>query len=94
VGVKTQFRHSPGKEGKYLKHYLEPALWVLLEQTYADANYDHTWDALGAMCMLFRTTACTVAAPFGFAYPQDDDDKVSAHLNHVRALPKHATEMY
>jgi aminoglycoside 6-adenylyltransferase len=94
VGVKTQFIRSPGKLGKYLKQYLEPELWALLQQTYADASDAHTWDALDAICTLFRTTACYVAAQFGFAYPQGDDEKVSAHMHHVRRLPKHATEMY
>src|SRR5262249_48636426 len=41
VGAKTQFTRSPGKSGKYLKHYLEPELWALVEQTYADAGHEH-----------------------------------------------------
>jgi aminoglycoside 6-adenylyltransferase len=94
VGVKTQFLRSPGKEGKYLQQYLEPALWALLLQTYADASYAHTWDALNALCTLFRMTACYVAAHFEFAYPQGDDERVRAHLNHVRGLPKNAMAIY
>jgi aminoglycoside 6-adenylyltransferase len=94
VGVKTQFLRSPGKLGKYLKQYLEPELWAMLEQTYCDARYDKTWEALDTMCNLFRTIALRVAEHSGFDYPRSDDQKVSAHLKHVRSLPKTATEMY
>jgi aminoglycoside 6-adenylyltransferase len=38
--------------------------------------------------------ALAVAAHFGFDYPQGDDDRVSAHLKHVRNLPADAVEMY
>ena len=93
VGMKTQFLRNPGKFGKYFKQCLEPELWELLEQTYADADYDATWAALFAMCKLFRMTATDIAAHFGLEYPQGDDEKVSAHLQHVRRLPKAAKEL-
>jgi len=94
VGVKTQFLRSPGKLGKHLKQYLEPELWAMLEKTYADASYESTWDSLHMMCELFRMTAKQVGKHFGFDYPRNDDEKVSAHLNHVESLPKDAKEMY
>lgn len=94
VGMKTQFSRSSGKLGKYLKHYLDPEHWAMLEKTYADASYENTWDALFVTCSLFRLTAEEIATHFGFAYPHDDDRKVSAHLQHVRGLPKTATAIY
>ena len=94
VGVKTQFLRSPGSMGKYLPQYLEPELWTMLENTYADASYEQTWEALDRMGELFRWTATHVAEQFSFDYPQDDDARVSAHLRHVRFLPKEASEMY
>jgi len=94
VGTKTQFSRSPGKFGKYLKQELEPELWDMLQNTYADAGDDTTWEALFTMCNLFRITAIRVAEQFGFEYPQRDDEKVSAHLQHVRSLPKNAKELY
>ncbi len=94
IGVKTNFSQSPGKLGKYFKQYLEPELWDLLQQTYADADYDNTWEALFAMCRLFRTVAIPLAEHFGFAYPHGDDERVSAHLAHVRSLPKTAKAIY
>jgi aminoglycoside 6-adenylyltransferase len=94
VGINTQFSENPGKFGKYLRRYLSPELWQMLLHTYADADYDHTWDALDAMCDLFRTLALQVAAHFGFDYRHEEDERVRAHLKHVRGLPKDAQEMY
>jgi aminoglycoside 6-adenylyltransferase len=92
VGVQTGFSCSPGKLGKYLQRCLEPELWDLLRATYAGA--EHTWDALFAMGELFRMAARGVADHFGFDYPQGDDDRVTAHLRHVRSLPRDAQEIY
>ena len=94
VGVKTGFSKSPGKFGKYFDQYLEPELWSLLLKTYSDANYGNTWDALETMGDLFRRTAIPVAVHFGYEYPYGDDERVSAHLRHVRHLPKDAEKMY
>jgi aminoglycoside 6-adenylyltransferase len=94
LGVKTDFSKNLGKAGKYVQRYLEPDLWTQLEATFADADYIHTWDALETMGDLFRTLATAVADHFGFDYPYEDDRRVSAHLRHVRALPKDAPSMY
>lgn len=94
IGVKTQFSKNPGKLGKYFEKYLEPELWELLLKTYAGAGYEETWDALLAMGDLFRIIAIAVAEHCGFEYPFGDDKRVSAHLKHVRLLPKDAKEMY
>ena len=94
IGVKTKFSSNPGKFGKHFKKYLEPELWGMLQKTYSDASYDNTWEALFAMCNLFRIAATRVAEHFGFEYPHGDDEKASAHLKHVRLLPKNAKEMY
>jgi len=94
IGVQTGFRINPGKYGKYYQKYLEPEIWELLLKTYADASYAHTWEAMFAMGSLFRKTAIRVAERFGFKYPHDSDRNVSAHLQHVRDLPRDAREMY
>jgi len=94
VGMHTGFSYNLGKYGKRLQQHLEPELWAMLLKTYADADYDRTWEALHVMCDLFRITAQRVAGHFGFVYPSEDDRKVSAHLRHIRALPRTATEMY
>jgi aminoglycoside 6-adenylyltransferase len=94
IGIGTNFSKSLGKEGKYFKEYLEPELWNMLMATYADADYEHTWDALEKMCELFRLVARAVANHFSFDYAASDDENVTAHLKHVRALPKDAKAIY
>ena len=93
-GVQTGFAVSPGKSGKYLQHQLGPELWAQWLQTCAAGSVESHWDALEAMCGLFRTVAQEVAAHFGYPYPQGDDERVSAHLRHVRRLPRAAAAMY
>lgn len=94
IGIQTDFKVSPGKLGKYFEKYLEPELWDMLLQTYSDASYENNWDALFTMGALFRKVAVPVAEHFGFEYPFDDDRRVSAHLEHVRNLPKSVKEIY
>jgi len=94
VGTKTDFQRSPGKMGKYLEKHLEPEMWELLLQTFSDADYEHTWQALLGMGELFRKVAIPVAQHFGFDYPYGDDERVSAHLRHVHELSRDAEEMY
>ena len=94
MGDKTQFLSNPGKSGKHLNRYLDPELWDMLQKTYSDASYHNTWQALYTICDLLRITAIRVAELFGFDYPYGDDEKASAHLKHVRLLPKNAKEIY
>lgn len=94
VGVRTGFSNNPGKFGKHLKRHLEAELWEMLLETYAGSEYEKNWDALFAMTKLFRAIATSIAEYFDFKYPREDDEKVSAHLKHVRQLPSGAKEMY
>jgi len=93
IGVKTQFLLNPGKYGKYFKKYLEPELWDLLLKTYADATYGKTWEALQTMCDLFQIAALRVADHFAFDYPHGEDERVRAHLQHVRTLPRDSKQI-
>jgi aminoglycoside 6-adenylyltransferase len=94
VGVRTGFSQGPGYLGKHLQQQLEPHLWDMLMATYSGASCDATWNALLAIGSLFRLLASSVAEHFDFAYPYADDERVSAHLSHVRQLPGDATEIY
>ena len=94
IGVQTGFIRNPGKFGKYFEQFLETELWELLLKTYPDASYERTWQALIAMGDLFRLAALRVGERFGYEYPAQDDQRVSAHLRHVRDLPRDAKEIY
>ena len=80
--------------GKHLEQTLEPELWTRWMETYADGEIESAWDALESMCGLFRIAAGKVAAHHGYSYPRSDDERVSAHLKHVRRLPADAKEIY
>ncbi|KRG14939.1 aminoglycoside adenylyltransferase [Virgibacillus soli] len=94
IGIDTDFSVSAGKSGKYFKHYLDPETWKHFVETYPDGEYDNMWKSLFRMGDLFRTSAQKVANHFKFEYPESDDAKVTAHLQHVRSLPKGAKVMY
>jgi aminoglycoside 6-adenylyltransferase len=91
-GIKTGFKKSPGKMGKYIKDDVESEVWLELEKTYSDANFENTWESLFTMESLFRHLAKNVASSFGFQYPQQDDDNVSEYLRRIQELPKDAME--
>lgn len=93
IGIQTDFKINPGKLGKYFERYLPPEQWSLLLQTYSDGDYAHTWDALEAMGTLFRGAARFVADRYGFAYPAGEDERVSAFLRRIRALPPGTTTL-
>lgn len=94
AGINTGFSLSVGKSDKYLDQHISPKSWAALLSSYADGSYDASWVALFAACRLFRSTAKEVAAHFGYTYSDQDDQRVSAHLAHVRELPSDATEVY
>jgi aminoglycoside 6-adenylyltransferase len=93
-GIKTGFKKAAGKLGKYIKADIELEIWVELGRTYSDANFENIWESLFTMGSLFRRLAKVVASSFGFQYPQQDDDNVSAYLRHIENLPKDSTEIY
>ena len=93
-GIVTGFKKSPGKLGKNIKYHIDPPVWTMLKDTFSDSDTANVWEALLTMCRLFRMTAQQVADTFGFGYPESEDLNVSKHLEHIRSLPKTATEMY
>lgn len=92
-GVKTDFKESPGKFGKYLKKRVEPEIWDEIEKTYSDADFEKIWDSLFTMGGLFQWLAIVVASEFGFQYQQQDDDNVSDFIHRIKNLPANAKEI-
>jgi len=93
IGVRTDFRAAPGKEGKYFQRYLEPSEWEAFVRTYPGGDYTLAWEALFQMGSLFREAAQAVAARFGYVYPLEEDERVSAYLRKVRSLPPDAADL-
>ncbi|MFC2064611.1 aminoglycoside 6-adenylyltransferase [Chloroflexota bacterium] len=94
IGQETNFEHNPGKFGRHMQQVLDPSLWDELLKTYPQASSDDIWISLFSMCDLFRSSALQVAGHFGFEYPLEDDQRVTAHLHHVRELPPDVEEIY
>lgn len=94
AGVRTNFKQNIGAYGKYLQQNLEPEIWELLLLSYSGADINDTWISLFAACDVFRITAVYLATQFKFQYPHNDDKKVSAHLLHVKHLPKDISVIY
>lgn len=94
VGTDTNFNKNTGSFGKYLEHHLNEGDWTLFISTFSRGDYDEIWNALFAMCNLFRKASTHVAEQLGFTYPDQDDENVTAHLRHIRNLPPDAKEIY
>jgi aminoglycoside 6-adenylyltransferase len=92
-GVQTSFQCSEGYLGKYLKRQIEPELWEMIEGTYADSELEHCWQALFTMDELFRRVGRAVAEAFGYPYPEGEDERVSAYIRRIKALPRDAKEI-
>lgn len=79
---------KPGVHGRGLKQLLPAGIWSELAATYVGPDIEANWDALFRSAVLFRRVASEVGVAFGYAYPQQLDDAVSAYLNAVRKLPR------
>jgi aminoglycoside 6-adenylyltransferase len=77
----------PGVYGRGLERLLPDDLWPELALTYAGSELDENWAALFRMTELFRRVATEVGDRLGYPYPQQVDDRVTAHLRAVRRLP-------
>lgn len=93
-GIKTNFKVSPGKYGKYFDEHIEPKLCALLAKSYDSADIGKTWEALGNICSLFKIVGNKVGENFQYAYPIEEDRKINAYLQHVRELPRDAKQIY
>ncbi len=92
-GIQTGFQKSPGKLGKYLRTGIGEDFWGLLEKTYADAEPEHSWQALFTMDELFRRAARGVAREFSFNPHIDWDAKVTAFIQQIHNLPADAQSL-
>jgi aminoglycoside 6-adenylyltransferase len=77
----------PGPYGRGLERLLPPDLRAELAQTYVGSDIDENWDALFRTTALFRRIAAEVGESLDVAYPQQVDDRVTAHLEALRDSP-------
>ena len=94
AGLKHGLQIGIGKRGGKLAQYLSHAEYEAFERTFLDYKKENIWEALFAMNELFFLAAQTVSSRFGFYYPQQDEDRVTAYLNHVRRMPLSSKSIY
>lgn len=94
VGCEQDFSCSVGKAGKYLEKFLSPDIWRRYAATYSKAELKEMWESIFMMCGLFDEVAGSVADRLGFSYNREEARASSRFLEHVRELPKDATEIY
>lgn len=76
---------KPGNLGKGLERQLDPERWEAFESTFAGADEQDNWRALFAMIEQFGQVGREVAESLGYTYPQDLHDRVTAHVEKMRA---------
>lgn len=94
IGMSAGFAVNLGKYGKLYKRYLPQDLWILLEQSYSDADIGNSWAALHALYKAFRISSEAVAENCGFVFHHQEADNVGAYLQHVESLPSDAQEIF
>ncbi|WP_261129802.1 aminoglycoside 6-adenylyltransferase [Bacillus sp. Marseille-Q3570] len=87
IGIRTDFSKSAGKLGKYFHKFLSEKDWAKFVATFTGPDYEQIWRSLFVMCDLFRRKAILVAEHFNYAYPYEDDKRVSDYLKKVKDLP-------
>jgi aminoglycoside 6-adenylyltransferase len=83
---------TTGSYGKWLKKFLPPKIWDLYVSTYAGVEYEANWEALLKTCLLVRKIGMELAQHLGYSYPVEDDHRMVAYLERVRALPRDARD--
>ncbi|MDR1628316.1 MAG: aminoglycoside 6-adenylyltransferase [Oscillospiraceae bacterium] len=84
IGTQNNFSISAGKFGKYFKKYLPKNLYEIYESTYSNGDYENLWNAVFAMCDLFRILAKEVAEKLVFEYTKHEDDGMMKYLKKLR----------
>ena len=76
---------KPGAYGRGLERLLPEDVWAELARTYVGTDLEENWDALFATVVLFRHVAKDVGTALGYAYAQEQDDRMTEYLKSVRA---------
>jgi aminoglycoside 6-adenylyltransferase len=87
IEIDHEWSLKPGAYGRGIERLLPADIWSELASTYVGIKAEDNWSALFRTTVLFRRVATEVGDALGYAYPQDVDDDVTAHLERVRELP-------
>lgn len=94
VGIEHDFAVSVGKSAKYIRRWLSQEVYQQYLDTFFGGSCEDAWRAVLVMCDLFAQTAAAVALGLGYTYEAEEGEAARGFLEHVRALPKDAREVY
>ena len=86
IEIEHDWSVKPGNLGKGLKKRLPPEIWSELEDTYVGGGVEENWEGLFRTIGLFRKVAIEVGEHLGYAYPNELDGRMMAHLQKVKGL--------
>jgi len=93
VGLVHGWEISTGKAGKYLPRYLSAEMLQRVYATYPTGNTEGIWQALFAMEALVHEIALEVTAAYGYHFDTTQRENSVNFVEHIRNLPKDATEI-
>ena len=76
---------KPGAYGRGLERLVPANAWAELARTYVGVEPDENWNALFGTIALFRRIAKEVGDALGYAYPLEQDERMTAYLKRVDA---------
>lgn len=86
IGMKNNWKSDPGRQGKWLKRYLDAETWTEIEATFAGAGLEENWKAMFKTAEMFGRLASEVGAHLGYDYPFKLDQDLTGYLTKVKSL--------
>ena len=90
IAMQSDWQINVGKIGKKFGKLLPPELWQELLSTYPGIEEEDIWQVLFRAGVLMRMVSIPVAENLGYSYHFQEDERVTAYLQHVMNLPKDA----
>ena len=86
IGMNYDFKVSTGKLGKYYEMYLPKEYWMLYKEVYPSGDYDSIRESILVACKLFQELGQAVAKELGYAYPYEDEARMTAYLRKEKII--------
>ena len=90
IAMHHDWNINAGKMGKKFGKLLPSELWQELLLTYPGIEEEAIWQSLFKAGTLMRKVSIPVAESLGYTYHYQEDERVTAYLQHVMHLPKDA----
>ena len=84
IGSRHNWQVNPGKDGKWYKKYLDSKEYADFIELYSTIDYQEIWQSLFKAGQFIRKTGMRLAENLGYAYPCQDDERVTSYLSKIR----------